>query len=247
MFRINKLEKSSRGAGESASANPELLVGSVPERLERFGAAALADRELVALVLGPGGRTAVDQGARRVCARWPDLSLLGGVPASVVARGGRISLARARRLLAALELGWRAQVPIPPSGLVVQRPEDLHPLLQREFQGLDRERFLALYLDTRHRLKGIETISIGTLNASLVHPREVFKGALDRSAAALVVAHNHPSGCAEPSGDDLELTSQLDDCGQLLGVALLDHLVVGSSRIVSIRENGWPLNRGQQK
>jgi DNA repair protein RadC len=123
---------------------------------------------------------------------------------------------------------------------LVRRPEDLHPLLRESFRGLDRERFLALYLDTRHRVQALETVSIGSLNASLVHPREVFKSAVGMSAAALVVAHNHPSGCPRPSGDDLELTARLARCGELLGISLLDHLVVGDTEIVSIREHGWP-------
>ena len=113
-----------------------------------------------------------------------------------------------------------AQVPV-----IVRRPEDLHPLLRAELRGLDRERFVALYLETRHRLLDLATVSIGSLNASLVHPREVFKQAVLGSAAALVVAHNHPSGCAVPSGDDLDLTCRLDRCGELLGISLLDHLV----------------------
>ncbi len=81
----------------------------------------------------------------------------------------------------------------------MRRPEDLHPLLREEFRGLDRERFLALYLDTRHRLLDLATVSIGSLNASLVHPREVFKPAVAMSAAAVIVAHNHPSGDAGPA------------------------------------------------
>ena len=113
-------------------------------------------------------------------------------------------------------------------------------MLRDEFRGLDRERFIALYLDARHRVRALETVSTGSLNASLVHPREVFKPAIALSAAAVIVAHNHPSGDPRPSGDDLELTGRLDRCGELLGIALLDHLVVGDADITSIREYGWP-------
>ena len=86
----------------------------------------------------------------------------------------------------------------------------------------------------------VRTVSVGTLNASLVHPREVFRPAVTLQAAALVVAHNHPSGCARPSGDDLELTRRLARCGGLLGIELLDHLIVGDGEVASIREQGWP-------
>jgi len=144
------------------------------------------------------------------------------------------------RLLSCLELGSRAAGEVPRAGIRVNRPEDLHPLLRRSFRGLDRERFLALYLDTRHRILAAETVSVGTLNVSVVHPREVFKLAVALSAAAVIVAHNHPSGCAEPSAEDLELTARLDRCGHLLGISLLDHLVAGSGEIISIRELGWP-------
>ncbi len=210
------------------------------QRLDRLGAVSLGNAELLAILLGPGGGAPVCDLATRICHRWPDLSRLSAIPAMVLARQAGISEARARRLLAAIEIGGRAHSPCQTEGLTVRRPEDLHQLLRREFQGLDRERFLALYLDTRHGVRGVETVSIGTLNASLVHPREVFKNAIGMSAAALIVAHNHPSGCAQPSSDDLKLTDRLDRCGEMLGISLLDHLVVGDVEIVSIREYGWP-------
>jgi len=160
-------------------------------------------------------------------------------PAALI-HGFGLGPVRTTRLLAAFELGFRAGGPAPRAGFAVRSPADIHPLLREEFRGLDRERFLALYLDTRHRVAATETVSIGSLNASLVHPREVFKPAVAMSAAAVIVAHNHPSGDPSPSGDDLDLTSRLDRCGDLLGIALLDHLVVGDQDIISIREYGWP-------
>ncbi len=244
MFRVNSLNDAphQRKINEPSSGGSLLQAPlQARQRLGKFGPGALSDEELLALVLGPGGGVAALDIARSICQRWPDLSLLSTTPVAVIARQARISPTRARRLLSAFELGWRLQRRLKPSGLVVQKPEDLHTLLQREFQGLDREHFLALYLDTRHRVRGVETISIGTLNASLVHPREVFKNAIGMSAAAVIVAHNHPSGEAAPSSDDLELTARLDRCGKILGISLLDHLVVGHLEIVSIREYGWPV------
>jgi len=159
---------------------------------------------------------------------------------AVLARVPGLGPTRLERLLASLELGRRSVFPVSRQTLAVRRPEDLHALLRREFAGLDRERFVALYLDTRHRVVAIDTVSIGSLNASLVHPREVFRAAVAMGAAAVIVAHNHPSGCSHPSGDDLDLTGRLDRCGELLGIALLDHLVVGAGEVTSIREHGWP-------
>ncbi len=216
------------------------LGAALRQRLDQHGARVLSDSELLTLILGPGGRDSAAIRAAEICTQWDDLGHLAAIPTQVLAKKARISVTRARRLLAAIELGWRTRRPQKSLRPKVRRPEDLHFLLRREFQGLDRERFLALYLDSRHRVKSCELISVGTLNASLVHPREVFKNAIGVSAAAVIVAHNHPSGCSEPSADDLELTARLDRCGNLLGISLLDHLVSGDDEIVSIREYGWP-------
>lgn len=198
-----------------------------------------SDEALLTRVLGPGRPAAADL-ARGLLRMWGEPAGMAGQHPAVLARVQGLGPARLERLLASLELGRRAMAPGPQQALTVRRPEDLHALLLREFAGLDRERFLALYLDTRHRVVALETVSIGSLNASLVHPREVFRAAVAMGAAAVIVAHNHPSGCPRPSGDDLDLTARLDRCGELLGIALLDHLVVGGGEVTSIREYGWP-------
>ncbi len=210
------------------------------DRLDRYGAGAWSVAELLSSVLGAGGPVAPGVVAESLLAGYAGLGELAAAAPAVLASSYGMGRVRSERLLAAFELGLRAREPVRRRGLVVRRPEDLHPLLRTEFRGLDRERFLALYLDSRHRVQAVETVSIGSLNASLVHPREVFKPALALSAAAVIVAHNHPSGNARPSGDDLDLTARLDRCGELLGVALLDHLVVGDTEVTSIREYGWP-------
>jgi len=192
------------------------------------------------MVLGGGGPVSGPETAAGLLARFGSVPELGTVHPAILLKIRGMGPRRVAGLLAALELGRRARGTPDRARLAVRRPEDLHPLLRDEFLGLDRERFLALYLDTRHRVLTVETVSIGSLNASLVHPREVFKPAVAMSAAAVIVAHNHPSGCAVPSAEDLELTGRLDRCGQLLGIALLDHLVAGSDDILSLREYGWP-------
>ncbi|PJA75720.1 hypothetical protein CO151_05975 [bacterium CG_4_9_14_3_um_filter_65_15] len=224
---------SSRGS----AAGPELR-----RHVLEFGPTGLSDRDLLALVLGGGGRQCPWLVADRLLAHSGDLAGLAGLHPAVMVRTPGMGTGRAARLLSALELGARSLCAGTRHRLRVRRPEDLHPLLRSRFRGLDRERFLALYLDTRHRVLAVETVSVGTLNVSVVHPREVFKLAVALSAAAVIVAHNHPSGCAEPSAEDLELTARLDRCGQLLGISLLDHLVAGAGEIVSIREIGWPVD-----
>jgi DNA repair protein RadC len=238
MFEMNDL------SSEKQSAGPEILPGwealDSRGRFAQFGARGLTDAELLGWVLGrPEDPEGLDR-AERLLGRFGSLAGVAGAPPAVLAAADASGPQVADRLLAAVELGMRALGPVARSGILVRRPEDLHQLLSDSFRGLDRERFLALYLDTRHRVQSVETVSVGSLNASLVHPREVFKTAIGMSAAALIVAHNHPSGCPEPSGDDLELTARLAGCGELLGIALLDHLVFGDGEIISIREHGWP-------
>jgi DNA repair protein RadC len=223
-----------RGSGPSSWEEDRL------ERLRRLGPAGLSAVELLTCVLGPGGVVSAAQLARQLMSAYGSLDHLAAVSVAVLQRRFGIGPARAGRLSSAFELGQRALRPPLGSGLVVRGPQDVHALLRDEFRGLDRERFLALYLDTRHRILAVDTVSLGSLNASLVHPREVFKPAVNLSAAAIIVAHNHPSGCSRPSADDLDLTARLTRAGRLLGIALVDHLVVGDEEITSIREFGWP-------
>ena len=239
-MKIKKIDVSRGGSEETAETLATSGEHDREWRWDRYGPGGLTNRELLSCVLGPGGPVAATEAAGRLLASFAGLGELAAErPASLAQRFG-LGPARTIRLLAAFELGFRAGGPPRRSGFTVRSPADVHPVLREEFRGLDRERFLALYLDTRHRLKAAETVSIGSLNASLVHPREVFKPAVAMSAAAVIVAHNHPSGDASPSGDDLDLTARLDRCGDLLGIALLDHLVVGDEEIISIREYGWP-------
>lgn len=120
----------------------------------------------------------------------------------------------------------------------VQSPADACALLRAFIGDADREHFAVLLLDTRNRVTGIHNVSVGNLNASLVHPREVFKAAILGSAAALIVAHNHPSGDADPSPEDLTLTHRLKQAGELLGIPVLDHLIIGAPGFVSLKERG---------
>jgi DNA repair protein RadC len=129
-----------------------------------------------------------------------------------------------------------------PDRPVVSRPEDVAKILEESGVFSDsRESFVVMFLDTRHRLiVPPYTVSVGNLNASLVHPRETFRQAIHHNSAAVIVAHNHPSGNPKPSSDDIELTKRLDQAGEILGIAVLDHVVVGSESHISIRELGWP-------
>lgn len=200
-------------------------------RLLRQGPDSLTDSELVAVVLGGTGRAA-QQVADRLAE--PGAAQLALTPLEELLRTRGLGPARAASLVAAFELGRRATAPTGPS---VASPEEAYWLLH-DMVDLRKEHFRALYLDARRRLLQSETVSIGTLTSSLVHPREVFQPAITHSAAAVVVAHNHPSGDPEPSPEDLALTRRLRQAGEILGIEVLDHLVIGNRRFVSLKERG---------
>jgi DNA repair protein RadC len=117
---------------------------------------------------------------------------------------------------------------------VIRGPEDIASLLP-QMKNLKREHFIVVLLNARHEVDAVETVSIGSLNASIVHPREVFKPAILASAASVVLVHNHPSGDPEPSEEDLSITKRLVECGELLGIGVLDHVIVASRGVVSFR------------
>ncbi len=168
---------------------------------------------------------------------WPELSRLTAVEWSV-ALG--VEQARAERLVAAFELGRRVERSGETQRGSLRSAREVFELVQPELRGRLQETFVVLLLDGRHRLRRLAMVTTGTLTSSLVHPREVFAPALSERAAAIVVAHNHPTGDPEPSSEDLEVTRRLRSAGKLLGVPLIDHVVVGQGRYCSLREReGW--------
>jgi DNA repair protein RadC len=207
------------------------------ERLARHGAGALSNRELVAVLLGTGSfrrsalevaETLVGQGLRGLAAcTLHDLEGQAGV--------GR---AKATRVLAALELGARLASEGRGEAPVLATPEGAARYLLPRYGARPVETFGLLALDVRHRLKHESVVSVGCLTSSLVHPREVFREALAARAAALVLFHNHPSGDPEPSAEDLSLTRRLASAGSLMGIEVLDHVILGAGRYVSLKQRG---------
>jgi DNA repair protein RadC len=207
------------------------------ERLARFGASALSNRELVALLVGTGSRRA---SALDLAERLLDSGLRGlAVRSLAELRGERgLGSAKASRVLAALELGARLASEgrgTPPS---FRTPEESARYLLPRYGSRPVETFGLLALDVRHRLKREAVVSVGCLTSSLVHPREVFQEAVVSRAAALVLFHNHPSGDPEPSPEDLALTRRLASAGGLMGIEVLDHLILGAGRYVSLKQRG---------
>lgn len=147
--------------------------------------------------------------------------------------------AGAARLLAAVEMSRRAQLSRAGEAPVISTPEDVVAVCGPQLRALDREHFWALALNTKNRLLRILEVSVGSLNASIVHPRELFKDAVRASAASIVVVHNHPSGDPTPSGADIQLTRRLIKAGDVLGIDVLDHVVIGDGDHASLRDLGF--------
>jgi DNA repair protein RadC len=202
------------------------------EKLAARGAAALNDAELLALVLGSGsaGRSAQRTG-RALARRTP--AELAGWSCARWRRVQGIGMARAAALVAAFELGRRAAEK-PGGGGPIRGPDDVLVHV-RDLVRARKEHFVVLLLNARHELQVRETVSIGSLNASIVHPREVFLPAILHSAASVVLVHNHPSGDPEPSEEDLSITRRLVQVGDLVGIGVLDHVIVAERGVVSLR------------
>ncbi|MFT5284654.1 MAG: DNA repair protein RadC [Planctomycetota bacterium] len=182
-----------------------------------------------------------EDGAIRAAALLSEVTLdqlARATPAELLKRFG-LTVRDSIRVAAAFELGRRALASgREPTGPCSSAAE-VFRVMEPKLAGLERERFLVLLLDGKHRLRRIEPVSEGTLTTSLVHPREVFKAAIREAAAAIIAVHNHPSGDPEPSPEDLEVTRRLRRAGRLVGIPLLDHVVIGKGRYVSLRERLW--------
>lgn len=207
------------------------------EKLSAHGVGALSEEELLSLILGRGSAGAP---VEKLAVRLTEMLFLpdGRVAEPTLAECLKLKglgQAKASAILAALELGKRTQNL---RGRPILAPED--SLAHLSWLGpLEREHFVALYLDSRRRLIKSHSVSVGTLDSSLVHPREVFREAIRLAASAVIVAHNHPSGDPEPSPEDIALTARLQKAGTLLGIQLLDHLVVGRDDWVSLRQREY--------
>jgi DNA repair protein RadC len=209
------------------------------ERLDLLGPEALSDAELVALLLRTGERTADALGVAEVLlARLGGLRGLAGAARGELRSVAGVGAVKGASLEAALELGRRLATRRLRVGDAVLGPEDVFRHFHARLRDAPHERFLVLLLDGRHRVIREVVTSQGTLTASLVHPREVFRPALREAAAALILVHNHPSGDPAPSREDREVTVRLARAGDILGVPVLDHVIVAERGWASLREQG---------
>lgn len=209
------------------------------EKLLIYGEDDLSDEECVALVVGSvAARPALDV-ARQLLQEFGPLRSLQMAEGWELVRRGKLGAAGAASLKAAFALGRRAARSTVDPLLRIRGGADLYERFRARFHGARKETFMAIYLDGRNRLVREERVSEGTLNAAVVHPREVFGPALRCGAASVVVFHNHPSGDPAPSAEDFAVTSRLRDAGVLVGIPLLDHCIIGDERYFSFLERGY--------
>lgn len=210
------------------------------ERLRTLGPSGLATRELLAILIGSGprGSTSVDvAGALLASADGSLRSLARRSPGELVRIPG-VGPAVSARLCAALELGRRLASEAPADRRRIRGPADVYRLCGPRLRDLAHEEFWAILLDSQHAVLREVQVSRGILDASVVHPREVFRQAILENASAVIVAHNHPSGDVTPSAEDRAVTAQLRRSGAILGIPVLDHVIVGDGRWASLAESG---------
>lgn len=209
------------------------------EKLERVGSGGLGDNELLAIVLGHGDpRASALELANAVLTAVGGLHGLARATPDDLRRVPGIGGARASQLVAAVEVGRRTLVRPRRDRAQILTAIDAAQILVPQFGALPVEHFGILLLDTKHRVTRTALVSVGTLDASVVHPREVFRAATSGAAAAIVVFHNHPSGDPTPSDDDVALTKRLIRAGDLMGITVLDHVIVAENSFFSLRERG---------
>lgn len=223
-----------------------LMIKNVPkedrprERAVRLGPNHLTNQELLAILLGSGSKEeSVMTLAGRVLMHFEGLKLLHDATIEELTAIKGIGPAKGVQILAAIELGRRMSQYKPHEKYVIRSPDDGASFIMEELRMLKQENFVVLFLNTKNQVIHRQTIFVGSLNASIVHPREVFREAVKRAAASIIVAHNHPSGDPTPSQEDIQVTRRLVESGKMIGIELLDHLIIGDRKFVSLKEKGY--------
>jgi len=226
--------------GEMSNKQYSLTIKDMPsedkprEKLTQYGPAALSVQELVAVLLSTGTKKeGIMSMSSRIIKDYGEKTLAGQINAEAMAKDLDIPLVKAMQIVACAELGRRFFVKSTSGPQTIRTAKDVYEYLY-DMRNLPKEHLRGIYLNTHHRIIHDEVISIGTINGNLVHPREVFKPAIEHGAAAVILAHNHPSGIVTPSQADIEITKHIIEVGKIIGIPVVDHVVIGKNKFISI-------------
>ncbi|MGI6751360.1 MAG: RadC family protein [Anaerovoracaceae bacterium] len=210
------------------------------EKLRLYGVSSLSNVELLAILIGKGTKKASALSlAQQVLALEPEgISYLSDIATEELCTISGMGTAKSCQIVAAIELGRRIATTPRNKSISIETPAMVADLFMEEMRYFKKEVFRVLLLDTKNQIIAREDISVGNLNSSIVHPREVFHNAVKKSASSILLVHNHPSGNPQPSQNDKDITVRLAQAGELLGINVLDHLVIGDGVFVSMKEIG---------
>ncbi len=217
----------------------ELPITERPrEKLYDYGPKALSNEELLAIIIRTGNNedTAIDLARRLLSKDERGLVALRDITLQELMETKGIGKCKAAQILAAIEIGKRINYLDALSKVKINEPSTIANLFMDEMRYLQKEHFRVVLLDTKNQIIATEEISIGTLNASIVHPRDVFRAAIKRNANSIILIHNHPSGDPTPSREDINISHRLLEAGNLIGIKVLDHIIIGDNKYVSFKE-----------
>ena len=210
------------------------------ERLLMYGESHLSNQEILAILIGSGTKNeSVLELSNRLIMHFEGLKLLSDATIEELTSIKGIGTAKGVIILAAIELGRRIQQYKPDERFTVRSPEDGADYVMEDMRSLKQEHLVVMFLNTKNQIIHRQTIFVGSLNASIVHPREIYREAVRRSAASIICAHNHPSGDPSPSQEDIHVTRRLVEAGKIMGIEMLDHLVIGDNKFISLKEKGY--------